>query len=82
MIVASSPAAADEALVRFVNGRQMIVRGHWETGSQIVFTHALGTIGVPRELVATIEPLRPARKIGGAPEAVNATPLVAPAPFR
>ena len=76
-------AAADaDAVVRFVNGREMVVRGHWAAGSQILFTHKLGTIGVPREFVAAIEPLRPAKKIEAAPQPVNATPLVAPDPFR
>jgi hypothetical protein len=82
MLLVASPAAADDAIVRFVNGREIVVRGHWMAGSQMLFAHKLGTIGVPRELVVAIEPLPPARKIGGGPQAVNATPLVAPEPFR
>ena len=68
--------------MRFVNGRDIVVRGHWIAGSQMLFTHKLGTFGVPRELVAAIEPLPAAKKIGGASEAVNAPTLVAPHTFR
>ncbi len=81
-MMAGSPVSAEESIVRFVNGREIVVRGHWVAGSQMLFTHKLGTLGVPRALVAAIEPLPAAKKIGGAPEAVNAPPLVAPEAFR
>jgi hypothetical protein len=82
LMVASARAAHADAVVRFVNGREIVVREHWEAGSRLLFSHKLGTIGVPREFVAAILPLAPSRKIGGTPEAVNATPLVAVEPFR
>lgn len=82
LLAASSPAAAAEAIVRFTNGREMVVRDHWIAGSQMLFTHKLGTIGVPSAFVVAIQPLPPARKIGGTSGAVNARPLVAPHAFR
>ena len=75
------PAAAD-ALVRFENGRELVVREHWFAGTQVLFTHGRGTVGVPRTFVASIEAVGAQRGIGGGREAVNATPLVRATPIR
>jgi hypothetical protein len=80
--VALPDSAGAEALVRFINGREIVVREHWFDGAQILFTHGRGTVGVPREFVAAIEPVDSARGIGGGPRAVNAPTLVAPEPIR
>ena len=73
--------AGAEALVRFVNGREIVVREHWFVGTQVLFMLGRGTVGVPRDFVAAIDVVAE-RAIGGRPEAVNATPLVAPEPIR
>jgi hypothetical protein len=75
------PAAA-EVLVRLVNGRELVVREHWFTSSHVWFTQGRGTVGVPRELVASIAAVDARREIGGGRGPVNATPLVAPSPIR
>jgi hypothetical protein len=75
------PAAA-EVLLRFVNGRELVVHEHWFEGTQVWFTQSRGTVGVPRAFVAAIEAVAAPRGIGGGQEAVNATPLVAPTPIR
>jgi hypothetical protein len=85
LVVFSAPSVRAEAIVRFVNGREVVVREYWVAGSELRFTWrrgSIGTIGVPRTFVAAIEPLAPARKIGGTSPTVNATPLVAPTAFR
>ena len=74
--------AGAEALVRFVNGREIVVREHWCEGTQVLFTTGRGTVGVPRELVAAIGAVDSARGIGGGRKAVNAPPLVAPEAIR
>jgi hypothetical protein len=74
------PAAAD-VLVRFENGRELVVREHWFAGTQVLFTHGRGTVGVPRAFVASIEAVG-GPGIGGGREAVNATPLVRATPIR
>ena len=74
------PAGA-EALVRFVNGREIVVREHWLVGAQVWFTHGRGAVGVPRDFVAAIEAVGSQREIGGSRKTVNATPLVAPEPI-
>lgn len=75
------PAEA-EVLVRFVNGREIVVREHWFDGAQVLFTHGRGTVGVPRDFVAAIEAVGSQRAIGGDRKAVNAPPLVAPESIR
>lgn len=77
----SPDRAGAEALVRFVNGREIVVREHWFVGAQVLFTHGRGTVGVPRDFVVAIEAVTQ-REIGGSSEAVNAKPLVAPEPIR
>src|SRR5262245_58287238 len=74
------PAAAD-VVVRFTNGREVVVREHWFAGTQVLFTHGRGTVGVPREFVASIAAVGAGRAIGGGREPVNATPAVAPTPI-
>ena len=70
---------AADVRIRFVNGRDMIVREHWYAGTQTWFTKGRGTIGVPHAFVAAIEPVDAPRGIGGGEKAVNAAPrLVAP----
>ena len=81
MLESPDPAGA-EVLVRFVNGREIVVREHWVAGAQVLFTHGRGTVGVPRDFVAAIEAVGPQRGIGGVRNAVNVTPLVAPEPIR
>jgi hypothetical protein len=78
----SSPAAAD-VRIRFVNGRELIVREYWFAGAETRFSAARGTVGVPRAFVAAIEPVGVRRGIGGGENAVNAPPrLVAPGSVR
>ena len=81
LTLGSPDSAGAEALVRFVNGREIVVREHWFVGTQVLFTLGRGTVGVPRDFVAAIEVVAQ-REIGGSPEAVNAKPLVAPEPIR
>jgi len=69
-------------MVRFVNGREIVVREHWFVGAQLLFTHGRGTVGVPRDFVAAIEAVDSQREIGGGRKTVNARPLVAPEPIR
>ena len=82
LTLGSPDRAGAEALVRFVNGREIIVREHWFVGAQVLFTHGRGTVGVPRDFVVAIEAVTSQREIGGSSEAVNAKPLVAPEPIR
>lgn len=77
-----SPVAA-EIRIRFVNGRDLIAREYWFAGTQTWFTAGRGTVGVPREFVAAIEPVDARRGIGGGEKTVNATPrVVAPEAVR
>ena len=79
----SPRAALADVLVRFVNGRELVVREHWFAGSQVWFTHQRGAVGVPCAFVAAIAAVDAGRGIGGAPPPVNAaTPLVAPTSIR
>ena len=75
-------SAGAEALVRFVNGREIVVREHWFEGAQVLFTHGRGTVGVPRDFVVAIEAVDSQRAIGGSRKTVNAPPLVAREPIR
>jgi hypothetical protein len=75
------PAAAD-VLVRFENGRELVAREHWFAGTQLLFTHGRGTVGIPRAFVASIEAVSAERGIGGSRGTVNATPLVRATPIR
>jgi hypothetical protein len=81
LTLGSPDRAGAEALVRFVNGREIVVREHWFVGAQVLFTHGRGTVGVPRDFVVAIEAVAQ-KGIGGSREAVNAKPLVAPEPIR
>ena len=81
LTLGSPDRAGAEALVRFVNGREIVVREHWFVGAQVLFTHGRGTVGVPRDFVAAIEVVAQ-KGIGGSREAVNAKPLVAPDQIR
>ena len=83
LTLGSPRAAAADVLLRFVNGREVVVREHWFAGSQVWFTHQRGAVGVPRTFVAAIETVGAQRGIGGGPRPVNApTPLVAPESIR
>jgi len=78
----ASPAGAD-VRIRFVNGRDLIVREHWFAGTQTWFSAGRGTVGVPRAFVAAIEPVDVRKGIGNEEKAVNAGPtLVAPESVR
>ncbi|MEO6027899.1 MAG: hypothetical protein ABIR79_13630 [Candidatus Binatia bacterium] len=69
--------------MRFVNGREIVAREHWFVGDRVSFTHAGGTVAVPRTFVVAIEAVGAQRQIGGGPKPVNALPaLVAPDPIR
>ena len=81
LTLGSPDRAGAEALVRFVNGREIVVREHWFVGAQVLFTHGRGTVGVPRDFVVAIEVVTQ-KGIGGSREGVNAKPLVAPEPIR
>lgn len=77
-----SPAVGD-VRVRFVNGRELVVREHWFAGSQVWFTRQRGAVGVPRTFVAAIEAVdAQSPAIGSDPRPVNAPTLVAPGSIR
>ncbi|MEB2284393.1 MAG: hypothetical protein OZ922_06940 [Myxococcales bacterium] len=81
-LVSVPPAAAD-VRVRFVNGRELVVREHWFAGSQVWFSRDRGAVGVPLTLVAAIEAVdAQGPAIGSYPRPVNAPTLVAPEPIR
>ena len=58
--------------IRFRNGREVVVREYWSAGDRLMFSHARGTVGVPREFVAAIVEAPPAANIGAGLGAVNA----------
>ena len=81
----ASEGRAVAATLRFVHGREIVVRDYWHAGDRVMFSQPRGSVGVPRGMIATIDghPMRElpaprastATKIGGTPEAVNAADL-------
>lgn len=64
-------ARADAARVRLTNGREIVAQTYWHAGRRVMLWVARGIVGVPRDLVASINGLPLAATIGTCPGAVN-----------
>jgi len=60
------PCTTEAAVVvRFANGREIVVREYWYADRRLMFTYAGGTVGVAREFVAAVAAEADAMKAGG-----------------